>query len=329
MIKQADILRAVFRLRPDLQCIERHCGSLLPFFAGTFLLVPSRTANCLQGLVALSWTEIVRYVRIRLHLRLVFLGQFVKSPGHRLSRTYPSIQAVLSDSHIGDFCPRGADFREEGVLRSKARAARPSAGPRVPPPRRLARSREPPLLLLARSCGVECGSPYPARVCASLAIYPRGHVLHSLSTASLACPALAVPSSSRNVTRAVFRSPPCRSPTSRLQSPWRAILDRLHVSSFVAPQTKTLKCPLRFATGTSNVSFQGNLACCLLGYADGGINLRAGGSRPANGIVGQAAADSTCAEMRSRALTARHLYLSAVGFYLYSKRFPRHLPRPT
>lgn len=85
-----------------------------------------------------------RYVRIRLHLRLVFLGQFVKSPGHRLSRTYPSIQAVLSDSHIGDFCPRGADFREEGVLRSKARAARPSAGPRVPPPRRLARSREPP-----------------------------------------------------------------------------------------------------------------------------------------------------------------------------------------
>lgn len=76
-------------------------------------------------------------------------------------------------------------------------------------------------------------------------------------------------------------------------------------------------------------AFSGNLACCLLGYADGGINLRAGGSRPANGIVGQAAADSTCAEMRSRALTARHLYLSAVGFYLYSKRFPRHLPNLT
>lgn len=159
----------------------------------------------------------------------------------------------------------------------------------------------------------------PSRACSLLAAY---------RAARLPGPGGAVVPS-RNVTRAVFRSPPCRSPTSRLQSPWRAILDRLHVSSFVAPQTKALKCPLRFATGTSNVSFQGNLACCLLGYADGGINLRAGGSRPANGIVGQAAADSTCAEMRSRALTARHLYLSAVGFYLYSKRFPRHLPNLT
>lgn len=149
-----------------------------------------------------------RYVRIRLHLRLVFLGQFVKSPGHRLSRTYPSIQAVLSDSHIGDFCPRGADFREEGVLRSKARAARPSAGPRVPPPRRLARCREASLMSLARM-QVERGSPYPSRVCSPLAV---------CRAARLPGPGGAVVSS-RNVTRAVFRSPPCRSLASRLQSP--------------------------------------------------------------------------------------------------------------
>lgn len=120
-----------------------------------------------------------------------------------------------------------------------------------------------------------------------------------------------------------------RSPTSRLQSPWCAILDRLHVSSFVAPQTKTLKCPLHFATGASDASFQGNLACLLLGYAGGGFSLRAGDARPANGIVGPAAADSTCAGMRSLALIAWHLNLSPVGFYLYSKRFPRHLPNLT
>ena len=87
---------------------------------------------------------------------------------------------------------------------------------------------------------------YPSRACSPLAVY---------RAARLPAPGGAVVPS-RNVTRAVFRSPPCRSPTSRLQSPWRAILDRLHVSSFVAPQTKALKCPLRFATGTSNVGFQ-------------------------------------------------------------------------
>ena len=159
-----------------------------------------------------------RYVRIRLHLRLVFSGQLVKSPGHRPSMTYLSIQVVLSDSHIDDFCPRGADFREEGVLRSKARAVRPSAGPQVPPSRRLARGRAP-LLLLARSCGVECGSPYPTRACTPLAIYPREPVLCSLPTAPLVCPALrgAVVRSQRHV-RAVFRSPPCPFPASRLQS---------------------------------------------------------------------------------------------------------------
>ena len=161
-----------------------------------------------------------RYVRIRFHLRPVFLERVSESPGHRPSRTSPSIQAALLDSHIADFCPRGADFRDRGVLRSKARAARPSAGPRVPPPRRLARSRGAPLLLLARSCGVECGSPYPARACTSLAIYPREPVLCLLPTVPLARPALrgAVVRSQRHA-RAVFRSPPCRSLASRLQSP--------------------------------------------------------------------------------------------------------------
>lgn len=111
-----------------------------------------------------------RYVRIRLHLRFVFLGQLVKSPGHRPLRTYQSIQAVLSDSHIGDFCLRGADFREEGVLRSKARVAHVSAGPRVPLLRRPARCREASLVSLARM-QVERGSPYPSRACSPLAVY--------------------------------------------------------------------------------------------------------------------------------------------------------------
>lgn len=44
--------------------------------------------------------------------------------------------------------------------------------------------------MLARSCGVECGSPYPARACTSLAIYPREPVLCLLPTVPLARPAL-------------------------------------------------------------------------------------------------------------------------------------------
>lgn len=50
-----------------------------------------------------------RYVRIRFHLRPVFLEKVSESPGHRLSRTSPSIQAALLDSHIADICPRGGD----------------------------------------------------------------------------------------------------------------------------------------------------------------------------------------------------------------------------
>lgn len=172
----------------------------------------------------------------------------------RATRQKPRSQAVEDiPKHPGGafgltyrrFLSTGADFREEGVLRLKARVAHVSAGPRVPLLRRPARCREASLLSLARM-QVERGSPYPSRACSPLAVY---------RAARLPGPGGAVVPS-RNVTRAVFRSPPCRSPTSRLQSPWRAILDRLHVSSFVAPQTKTLKCPLRFATGTSNVGFQ-------------------------------------------------------------------------
>lgn len=50
-----------------------------------------------------------RYVRIRFHLRPVFLERVSEIPGHRPSRTSPSIQAALLDSHIDDICPRGGD----------------------------------------------------------------------------------------------------------------------------------------------------------------------------------------------------------------------------
>lgn len=187
-----------------------------------------------------------RYVRIRFHLRLVFLERVSESPGHRPSRTSPSIQAALLDSHIADICPHGGViFEKRGVLRSKARVAHVSAGPRVPLLRRPARCREASLLSLARM-QVKRGSPYPSRACSPLAVY---------RAARLPGPGGAVVPS-RNVTRAVFRLSPCHSLASHLQFPWRTTLNLLHVSGFVAPQTKTLKCPLRFATGTSNVSFQ-------------------------------------------------------------------------
>lgn len=173
-----------------------------------------------------------RYVRIRLPLRFVFLGQLVKSPGHRPLRTYQSIQAVLSDSHIDDFCPRGADFREEGVLRLKARVAHVSAGPRVPLLRRPARCREASLLSLARM-QVERGSPYPSRACSLLAAYraarspspARGR--RPLAT-SRACsfPLAAVPlshlapaiSMARN-SRSTSRFQLCRSPNENAEVP--------------------------------------------------------------------------------------------------------------
>lgn len=75
-----------------------------------------------------------------------------------------------------------------------------------------------------------------------------------------------------------FRSPPCRSLASRLQSPWRTTLNLLYPSS-LSPQPKTLKRPPWNAAGASDASFQGNLACLLFGYADGGLNLHVGGNR--------------------------------------------------
>lgn len=154
---------------------------------------------------------------------------------------------------------------------------------------------------------VERGSPYPSRACSPLAVYrvarlpgPGGAIVLSQRHArsfplaavplSHLAPAISVARNSRSTSRFQL----CRSPNENAEV------------------------PAAFRNGHF-----------VLGYADGGINLRAGGSRPANGIVGQAATDSTCAEMQSRALTTRHLYLSAVGFYLYSKRFPRHLPNFT
>ena len=242
MIKQADILRAVFRSCPDLRCIEGHRWRPLPFFAGTFLLAPSRTANFFTGAGRFVVDRDRRYVRIRLHLRLAFLGQFVKSPRRRSSRTYPSIQAMLSDSHIDDFCPRGADFREEGVLRSKARAARPSAGPRVPPPRRLARSREPPpvagslvrgrvWVALPRT-SLHFARYLPSRACSPLAGYrvarlpgPGGAIVLSQRHAR-SFPLAAVPlshlapaiSMARN-SRSTSRFQLCRSPNENAEVP--------------------------------------------------------------------------------------------------------------
>ena len=110
--------------------------------------------------------------------------------------------------HVNGGLTWRGDFREGGVLQSKARVAHVSAGPRVPLLRRPARCREASLMSLARM-QVERGSPYPSRVCSPLAVY---------RAARLPGPGGAVVPS-RNVTRAVFRSPPCRSLASRLQSP--------------------------------------------------------------------------------------------------------------
>lgn len=76
----------------------------------------------------------------------------------------------------------------------------------------------------------------------------------------------------------LLRPPLCRSLASRLQSPWRTTLNLLCPSS-LSPQPKTLKRPPWDAAGASDASFQGNLACLLFGYADGGLNLHVGGNR--------------------------------------------------
>ena len=166
---------------------------------------------------------------------------------------------------------------------------------------------------------VERGSPYPSRVCSPLVVYraarlpgPGGAVVLSQRHAC-SFPLAAVPlshlapaiSMARN-SRSTSRFQLCRSPNENAEVP-------------AAFRNGHFECEL--SVGIS-------LAACSVTLMAGSTCVQ-GGSRPANGIVGRVAADSTCAEMRSRALTARHLYLSVVGLYLYSKRFPRHHPNLT
>ena len=85
-----------------------------------------------------------------------------------------------------------------------------------------------------------------------------------------------LPRRGKNIMCVIFRSSPCRSLASHLQFPWRTTLNLLCPSS-LSPQPKTLKRPPWDAAGASDASFQGNLACLLFGYADGGLNLHVGG----------------------------------------------------
>ena len=119
------------------------------------------------------------------------------------------------------------------------------------------------------------------------------------------------------------RPPPCRSLASRLQSPWCTTLNLLCPSS-LSPQLKTLKRPPWDAADASDASFQGNLACLLFGYADGGLNLHVGGeaprSRPARMTVDLCAEDARSAKgvvMRGASRSTRRLGV------------PRHLPNLT
>ena len=125
----------------------------------------------------------------------------------------------------------GVIFEKRGVLRSKARVAHVSAGPRVPLLRRPARCREASLLSLARM-QVERGSPYPSRACSPLAVYraarlpgPGGAVVLSQRHAR-SFPLAAVPlshlapaiSMARN-SRSTSRFQLCRSPNENAEVP--------------------------------------------------------------------------------------------------------------
>ena len=67
-----------------------------------------------------------RYVRIRLCLQLVFLGELSKSPGRSQPRVRTSVLGQLGGSHIGRFCPRRCDFPGEGTPRYPPRHHTPS-----------------------------------------------------------------------------------------------------------------------------------------------------------------------------------------------------------
>lgn len=164
---------------------------------------------------------------------------------------------------------------------------------------------------------VERGSPYPSRACSLLAAYRAARSpspawgrrplatsracsfpLAAVSLSYLA-PAISMARNSRSTSRFQL----CRSPNENAEVP-------------AAFRNGHFECVL--SVGIS-------LAACSVTLMAGSTCVR-GGSRPANGIVGQAAADSTCAGMRSLALIALHLILSPVRFYLYSERTTRHLP---
>ncbi len=100
------------RLRPPL---VKTCAHRAKRLQGR--IAPSRTANCFRGQIAPSRTKPVRYVRIRLRLRLVFLGELSKSPGRSQPRARTGVLGQLGGSHIGRFCPRRCDFPGEGTPR--------------------------------------------------------------------------------------------------------------------------------------------------------------------------------------------------------------------
>ena len=134
--------------------------------------------------------------------------------------------------HVNGGLTWRGDFREKGgVLRSKARVAHVSAGPRVPLLRRPARCREASLMSLARM-QVERGSPYPSRACSPLAVYrvaclpgPGDAVVlsqchaHSFPLAAVPLSHLASAVSIARNSRSTSRFQLCRSPNENAEVP--------------------------------------------------------------------------------------------------------------
>ena len=82
---------------------------------------PSRTAKLLSGTNRPAVDRVCRYVRIRLRLQLVFLGELSKSPGRSQPRVRTGVLGQLGGSHIGKFCPRRCDFPGKGTPRYPSR----------------------------------------------------------------------------------------------------------------------------------------------------------------------------------------------------------------
>ena len=212
-------------------------------------VAPSRTANCLQaGRFVVDRNR--RYVRIRLHLRLVFPATHQK-PRSRAVEEHTKAFRRCFRTHIGDFCPRGLIF-EKRAPRFRKHVLRAHQFTRVPPPPASYERPGAPLLLLARSrVGWSVGPSTP-------------HELESLCTArylpSQACSLLAAYRAAR-LPGWQCRRPPLATSRAQFSARRRAAptssLPNLHGAQFsidftfpaVAPQTKTLKCPLRFGNG--------------------------------------------------------------------------------